>query len=453
MREIEFILYSVENYQSILFWMILCIVILLLISNKTVIAGLIDPFHFYYAFAFGTSYGVVISLYISDQINGFLFSMVALYGLCFIISFKFFSKHQFAFIGKAAIAFSKYNRKSKIDLMLMILLTSVISVAYISEIGLGLLAETNRFESAKGVGAIIRAFNVYSMFLLAYYAIYIVDNYNKQLLTKRKLIFNLLAIVLYAFLLSIMNGAKAALIECLYLSVVGITAFGYKIRITFMRIIIYGSIVTMFALFALSIQEKITTNPQNIYETDSMSPLVQKFVHRILANANCYYLGLPNELIDKIDKDSFFVRILSPVIGITNTSKLLGYNAGDFSVGRQLLLYWNPDYEISGGPVSHFDLFAYKYLGYFGGIFFAVFVGFFLGQLRCLFRQCHGDIYLSCISSLMWVKGLAILIEPTIGIAYVIDVIILLSAVIFLAFIVKRATYSVRQDVLNAHHV
>ncbi|KXI22132.1 hypothetical protein AS132_15525 [Photobacterium sanguinicancri] len=147
--------------------------------------------------------------------------------------------------------------------------------------------------------------------------------------------------------------------------------------------------------------------------------MIEALFLRVLANADKYFLSLPGDVIDTVVSKSAILSILSPVIGSTRMSSIVGFNMNDFTIGKQILHYWDPGFLISGGPTSHFDLFSYVHFGVLGGIVFTCFIGFYLGALINLSKKLGSNSSIFSVSfiALLWLRSLPIIIEPPLGIA------------------------------------
>jgi hypothetical protein len=172
--------------------------------------------------------------------------------------------------------------------------------------------------------------------------------------------------------------------------------------------------------------------------------VVDKLFLRLLSDGDMYYLSLPNGVIDDIQTDNVIVRFTSQVFGNSLTSKILGYDVSRFTVGKAIQVYHHESLDVSGGPVSHIDLFSYKYFGFiFGTVFIILLLKYYKvlsdkiqvlrDQLILEYNQISA-FNLSIFASL-WMRSLPILMEPPVGIAYVIDFFIL---ILFLKVIFKQ---------------
>jgi hypothetical protein len=185
-----------------------------------------------------------------------------------------------------------------------------------------------------------------------------------------------------------------------------------------------------FSLLALKVNlDKNNVADQNNGPLSNVSNMViVRLIYRVVAFGDTSYLVLPNDVIETLKTDSLVVRFVAPIVGNTNLSNYLGYDVGDYNVGRQAVLVQTAATEVFGGPTSHYDLFAYVYLGAFGGAVFVFLTGALLGLLnRSLLIIKRNEAYRSnpylvafCVT--LWSRGVLMLLEPGVGFAYLIDV-------------------------------
>lgn len=199
-----------------------------------------------------------------------------------------------------------------------------------------------------------------------------------------------------------------------------------------------------FALIALSFNLQnngVTQSPGTPISNNNI--LLERFIFRIIANGDTSYLTLPNEVIEKLSTDSIFARFISHIIGTGNLSNILGYQVADFSLGRQALLYYDPENSISGGPTSQFDLFGYLYFGQVGGLLFCIFIGMILGGINQLVRyqqklEDKNPPHRIAFIATLWTRSVQIILEPAIGVAYILDCILIFASIFGLVGFVKN---------------
>ena len=429
MNSSDFFSIFFNNLYLFLAWMVLCCAVLYLAIQKLAPAGYLDPLHFYFTFTFGTSYGIIVGLYHLELVSDFIFYTIFGYAVLFILSLRFFTLRSSRQLYKF-VSFLMIPKGQGVGEFYALVIVYLFLLAFLMiQIGLGINADTNRFEQNRGFGAFVRIVDDVRVFIIAYLTLVVCRRWASSRSLGLKYYLLIFIILIIAVVSSAVNGAKFAMLEALYSSFVAIAIFYRKAKF---RIIFAGgvfSVALVFALFVLSINLDKAGFDKEAQPTymPAGSVLVERLMLRVLGNADKYYLTLPNDVIDKLQTDAVWVRFLSPIIGSTLLSQKLGYTVNDFNVGRQALLYYSPDHTISGGPTSHFDLFAYKYFGVFFGWLWVVISAFIFACIITLSKMGKGNIYYSAIIATLWLRGLPMLLEPPVGFAYMLDVVIIFS--------------------------
>ena len=425
MPPLDFLIYAVENWIAILLWTAFFSVLLYFGAKKFAVAGIFDPIHFTYTFTMGTKYALVFALYFNGLISNSLFSMVVIFGIAFYWSFLYSSKIKQPIVNRLfSLLVPKNNEHFAFKIILIIYL--VIAVYIVSNIGFGFFAETNRFDNNKGFGAFVRITDVLGTFIIAYLGIVIYKRYKNVGGNDIRQYLSYLFLFLFIIFFTILNGAKAAFVFAMVTIILAIRAKGYKLNIGYVKGIVVlsvAAVVAMLGLYINLVNNKVESSGEG--KLVGAPIVVEQFVARIVANGNQSYMSLPNDVIDEIQTDSIFIRLATSLIGSSTVSKIVGYNSSDYSVGRQILLYYDSNTDVAGGPTSHFDLFSYVYLG-FGGVFFVVFLGYILGSVNKLLKtsETKSKFYVSLITTL-WIRSMAIILEPPTGLGYVFDVFII----------------------------
>ncbi len=428
MNEIQFLSLAVESWLQLLMLSIFSCGLLWISVRRKLITDVFDPFILSFVFAFGINYGVVIFLLLNDYLEWRLFLIVAFYGLLMTLSFRFFSSvdrapifyKYFSYIGKNYIGTPVFYSA--------LIVYAALSLLIFSSIGFGVLAETNRFDVARGYGGAIRILDTLSPFIISYSVLSIVEKERNR--TPK---FAILAIfILYA---AIVNGAKSSVIFSFVTIFMTLGIASFKVKISSWQTAAVIIIGLTFSLIALNINlERNNVSDQSIRAFDVSSDLLTtRLAFRIVAFGDTSYLTLPNGVIDNLQKDSIFTRFTAPVVGNDNLSKMLGYEVADYSVGRQALLHYAPGSEVGGGPTSHFDLFSYVYLGLVGGAFFVLLLGCLLGRIN---RAVHltRDVSVNqrnkfqiSLMATLWSRVVLVIIEPTVALAYILDIIVIFT--------------------------
>ena len=160
-------------------------------------------------------------------------------------------------------------------------------------------------------------------------------------------------------------------------------------------------------------------------------------------------MSLPNNVIEEIETDSIFIRVVSQIIGSSVMSKILGYDVTNYSVGRQILLYYDSKTEVAGGPTSHFDLFSYVYFGYFG-VLFVVFLAYILGTFQRLLKFANNkSIFYIALVSTLWIRAMAVILEPVMGLAYILDILIIFFLLHIFVYILNNISIKGNKNVFR----
>jgi oligosaccharide repeat unit polymerase len=427
MSDFDFFIDFFANLPLFLSLMIFMTVALYASVRLVAPAGYLDPFHFYWTFTFGSAYGVVLGLYFLHEIDIELLSMVAFFGLAFILSFRYFSrnpKKRFrSYFDRLLIP----QGEGKLEFVVVAVVYLLILVLIISFVGVGMFAETNRFEQNRGFGPLVRVADALRLFVVAYLSLLIVKRYRRTNRIRLNTVVLTLTLTILIVVGSIVNGAKFALLEAIYAIVVASAIYTEKPKFRlWLMVSVLGSALT-FALVVLSanLNNDAATRGADATYMEGNSLVVERFVLRVLANADKYYFSLPNHVIDELKTDNVVVAFLTPFVGIGKMSSLVGYDVSEYSIGRQTLMYFYPENDVAGGPTSHFDLFAYKYFGWFGGPLFVLFISFLLSSIMSLTKSGQGRIFYSSLVAALWLRSQAMILEPTVGLSYVFDIFLL----------------------------
>lgn len=393
-----------------------------LVLKRVLPNGVMDPLFIIFVIGFSTKYTIMCFLYWLGYIKEYYFYLFMLYLISVLSAYHVLRLSSFDIPNWYYRSY--VNRRVALrdfEYLALLVVYFFVSIIILKSIGLGVFADTNRFENSRGMGVFVRLIDGLTYFLIAYTALRFFLGRGA-----RKLVSFLMLAFLVVFS-ALLNGAKISFL----FNVLAIT-FVYRIHFKRNLFSLKGVLITVlfgliFIFFAL--QENLKRNGidplSNSENIDGVPLVVDKFVHRMVSNGNTVYMLLPNGNIDNIDTDSFLIRIITPMIGITQMSKLIGYNAGDYSVGRQALLTFNPDAEIAGGPTSHFDYFSYVYLGPILGFVFILIIGGALGilsrQILNYQRKSEKSLFLSSLLTAIWFRFCVVMVEPPIGIAYLMD--------------------------------
>jgi hypothetical protein len=439
MDSITFVNVVIENFSYFLFWLIFFYVLLFFAVKKIAIGGIFDPIHFFYTFTFGTKYAIVCFLYFLGYISNYLFFIILLFGVSFYLSLIFFSKMKPIFMKQIfSLVIPRVNTSFLFKIIIIVYIFIFIYV--VSKIGFRLFASTNRYDISSGYGVFVRINIVLGLFIIAYLSSICCKRW--YILKKNDLKQYICYIILFMFIIFyiLFDGAKASLFYVFMIIILSIKINRFNFKISFWKGMIILFVATFFAVSALYINlSKNGIDPLQKGKIIKNVPIVvENFVNRILSNGDQTYMSLPNNVIDKIKKDSVIIRFLTPIIGISHMSKIVGYRANDLTVGRQILLYYS-QVDVSTGPVSHFDLFAYVYFG-IGGVVFVIFIGWILGSLNKLLRESYSkSIFYKSLIIICWVRAGNIILEPPTGFAYLFDIIIIFFLLNVINFMISTS--------------
>ncbi|WP_426146450.1 hypothetical protein [Polaromonas sp. DSR2-3-2] len=439
MSDIDFFAIFFSNLPLFLMAMLLMTSLLYLSVRNTTLAGYFDPIHFYWTFTFGTAYGIIISLYVLGFIENYLFLMVSGYGILFIVSFRFFIQVLTNPFKKVIDLFLVPVDDGYVEFLFALVCYLLLILTIMWFVGLGMFAETNRFEQNRGFGAFVRLADALRLFVVAYISLLILNRYKKNGRPSFGAFLLIIFFILLIVLGAVVNGSKFALLESIYAIVLAVCIYREKPKFKVFAVVATFSVILGFALLVLSInldKSGFDKDAGPAYMAGN-SVLLERLLLRVLANADKYYFSLPGNVVDNLEVDSVIVRFISPLIGETQMSALLGYNVGDYGLGRQTIMYHYPSFDVAGGPTSHFDLFAYVFFGLGFGWIFVIFVSFVLSSLLLLTKTGKNNIFYSALVAAFWLRGLALLLEPPMGLAYVFDIFILFFIVKVFGLCVK----------------
>lgn len=427
MSDFDFFLEFFGHLEVFLPAMGLMMALLYLSVRSIAPAGYLDPLHFYWAFTFGSAYGVVISLFILGHIDLNLFSMVCAFGLLFFLSFRFFIKSKKSFLLKNFVRLLIPSDDGKLEFSVVLVTYILLLGTILIFVGSGMFAETNRFEQNRGFGPLVRVADGLRLFVVAYIALLLFKRYRKVgKITWRLSIYGFLFLVLIV-IGAVVNGSKFGLLEAIYAVVLALSVYFKKPKFNFLVAVsvMFSALSFAILVLAANLNNEASTGGAEPSYMAGNSLVLERLVLRILANADKYYFSLPNHVIDELKTDNIIVTFLTPFVGTGRMSSLVGHDVAEYGIGRQTLMYFYPDNDVAGGPTSHFDLFAYKYFGWLGGPFFIIFISFLFSSIMLLTRHGKDKIFYSSLAAALWLRAQAIILEPTIGFSYVFDIFIL----------------------------
>ncbi|WP_010224121.1 hypothetical protein [Pseudomonas donghuensis] len=443
MSDVDFFEFAFSHIALVLASIAAVSFVLYISIRKSVLVGYLDPLHFYWTFTLGTAYGIVVALFLSGYISAYL--IFILFSYAFILWFVYSSLHnRLSWFRSAVNVFLVPAGKGRFEFYLVLIVYFALALFLIFKTGLGVSAETNRFEQNRGMGAFVRVADGFRLFLIGYLFLMCVERWREG----RRGFATWCLFLLYLFVLvvsSMLNGAKFAVLEAIYASLFALAMLGIRVRLGFIKVALISTVVGFFALFVLA--KNLDNSGVDASSGGGYMPevpmLVERLVLRVLANGDKYYFALPNDVIEELETDGVFIQLLAPLVSVTKMSELVGHPVDNYTIGKQSLLYWYPNYDIAGGPTSHFDLFAYKYFGLIPGFIFSAFIGFLLASVSSLSRF-EGGMFYSAIAAALWVRSIPMLLEPAVGLAYMLDIFILFSIIKFFGLALRLASHSGR---------
>lgn len=436
MSDTDFFELAFGNLGLLLSCMVLVMALFYFCIRGKAIAGYLDPIHFYWTFTMGSAYGIVLFMYVSGKVEIYLLLILLSYCSTFMLVYSICHGRTLWF-PKMVRLFLVPEGKGRSEFIVVFSLYSLLALFLIVNVGFGSSAETNRFEQNRGFGAFVRVADGFRLFIIAYLALWIVRRFRSKNVNFVTVLMTA-GLFLDILLSSFLNGAKFAILESIYAVVLVLFFAQFKVRLSVAKLLVLGTAVLLFAGYILTRNLEnsgVDATERGVYMPDS-SVLVERLVLRVFANADKYYFSLPNNVIERLETDSFFLQMLSPLVGVTTLSKAVGHQVNDYTVGRQTLLYWYPSFDVAGGPTSHYDLFAYKYLGYFGGLLFVIMLSFFLCSISTMSRVPGSDFYYA-LAATLWLRALPMLLEPAVGLSYVLDIFILFFVVKIFGLILR----------------
>lgn len=437
---LEFLQFVNENWPWVIFFCVVIPLILYVDTIKYFPSGRFDAFHFFYAFNIGISYGVVVALFVKGYIESYYFFIILYFGIIFHLSLKYiFKKKLKNRIIYKVVDFFKLSGRYKNPFNFILVIFILLVIIQIFTIGISAFTEVNRFEDAKGLGFLIRIIEPLKLIVISSFFIKLIEKRKKGQSIK----WSLTLFITFCVFLALLSGAKFALIEILLLIGILLPLNGKGVKLGFLKLGLIFIASLGFVLFILFLNNRENDNEESML-LPGTPIVVDKLFLRLLSDGDMYYLSLPNGVIDDIQTDNVIVRFTSQVFGNSLTSKILGYDVSRFTVGKAIQVYHHESLDVSGGPVSHIDLFSYKYFGFiFGTVFIILLLKYYKvlsdkiqvlrDQLILEYNQISA-FNLSIFASL-WMRSLPILMEPPVGIAYVIDFFIL---ILFLKVIFKQ---------------
>ena len=425
MRDYVFFEFLFSNYIEYITYALLICFFLFLLSNRKV-KNIMDPFHFFYAFTYGTGYAIILILFVHGYVDVYYFSYLLLSGSVFFIMFYCSSsttvKYKKSLFNRLSI--SVVEQEAFLVKFLSIVYI-VLFLFYLSQISVTMFF-TSRFEANRGLGIIVRLMDALRVILAGWYFYYYLRFHKKRYF---------ISALFISIIGALISGAKFAFLEQIYvLCVVGFITTRKTFRFNLKSLFLIVIVAILFLLFSLYFISKLSvmigyTSSQYI---PGAPVAIELLLLRILANGDAYYLSLTEHVIDKIIIDHPWLQLLSNTFGNSVMAKVFDIDFSNLDVGRQIWLYWYPNDPVMRGPTNHFDLAGYAYFGYIGGVVFSAVIGYVVGIINSWKLKCdNSSALIVAFISALYCRSLPIIYNPSVGIAYMIDI----YAILFLSLV------------------
>lgn len=413
-----------EDFFSLAYgnFSIFCVVSIVIMSffllslRKFGPGGMLDPFHFIFSFVFSTSYAVVSILFLNNCIDGFYVLLLILYGGGFLFPIYYCLNKRKDKISLYFYDFFKSACCNKYVPKIFIIFYVLLLVPIITIKGFSLFTSTNRFQDNSGIGGLARFYDVIWLFVAGSFILYFKKILEYGGMLKKLIVF--IPFSLFFILNMLIVGSKSELIQYVIFYFLVISAYGYRIKFSVVKLTILGGLSLSFALLVLFFNFKMSNTELN---SDVITEAFLRLTDRIMSNGDMYYLGLPNYVIEKIENNNVLIDFFAPVMSSHFISQLAGYDVYNYDIGKQILLYHYPNFDIAGGPVEHFDLFGYKHFGLIGGMFFSMLLGCVVVIIRNFVLLSKNNKLMTIVTCSFYFKLLAIILKPSVLLGYIMD--------------------------------
>lgn len=442
MQALEFLDIAYNNAFLFIIINVFVFVVLHVMVSSSLYLFYVNPIYLILCVGFSTKYTIVIFLFVLGFLSLSTLVSVGFMLLAFILGMRVSSLKPVYFISKFLAFPVRLVPNSSVVPLVVSFLLLVTSILVINSSGFGLFAELNRFESARGSGVYTRVLDLMVPVALVFVSAQIARGhlYEKASLKINAWISCLLFLVFSHYLV---NGAK---ITVLYDIMICIFTYSFLVKKSISAVVLISSAIVGFAFILVAMIINYSNNGVDPFASSqyfSGLPIITDFfINRLISNGNTAYLLLANDVYEHVDKDNIFIRFLTPLIGITHLSSILGYDVSSLSVGKQAILYYTPDYDVAGGPTSHFDIFLMVYAPFFGYIIsfaFGLFLGGFNNYIKKISSLSFEYKASRVIAIALLFRVSVMIVEPPIGFAYYVDAILLLFFVSTAAVTLKVA--------------
>lgn len=392
----------------------------------------LDSINFFWVFTFGTSYAVVIFLFLRGYISNYHFYVILFYYM--VISFAIWLGSRIYIFKQSGRRFFTNISSPNHGISFLIFVYSVLLIFYIYKVDFSVFF-ISRFEAnSGGLGIISRYMDVIRLFIIAYFSIVAFSKKSWCWYT---------VLVLFAIISSFMNGSKFAIIESIYTAFISIVLYySISFKIFTMKRVFFLLIISLIVLIYVAyFLDRMASGMGMVSKYTDYPIWLEALLLRVIANADMYYLSLPDGIIDFIgyQVSNWSNLFLRPLIGSVLTEGLTGIQ-DSISVGRAIWLYHYPD-SLSGGSVEHFDLDAYVHFGLWHGVLYVLAIGIYIGfinkiKMRIFRDRGKKNILFIMFFSYIYNKSYILLLSPTSGFSLIIDGVVIISLVLlFLVFL------------------
>lgn len=424
-----------ENY-----FLFICLVIfissILWCQTRRFNLGFIDSINFFWVFTFGTSYAVVVFLYLNDYISNYYFYIILFYYV--IISFAIWigTKIPVPTINRMRFSDCFIYIEPRQVIFILLLIYFMLFGFYISKIDFSIFF-LSRFEAnSGGLGIVSRYMDVIRLFIISYISVFAFAKKSWSLYG---------FLVFFSIVSSFVNGAKFAVIESIYVMfIASVLYYSMSFRLfTIRRLFPLLVIILIILIYVIYFLDRMAQGLGMISQYTNYPIWLEALLLRIIANGDMYYLSLPEGIIDSTfimtQVSDWWTIFFRPLIG-KNLTEILTGSQDSISVGRAIWLYHYPD-SLSGGSVEHFDLDAYIHFGLWYGMFYVFVIGIYIGfinkiKMRTFKNKNKKNILFIMFFSYIYNKSYVFLLSPTAGFSVFFDgVVIMVLFILILGMI------------------
>lgn len=379
---------------------------------------IIDPINFYFVFNLGTSYAVVILMHSLDIIdNKWIYILGFFAVLLFLSIYLGYYLPKFKPIMNLSFQELSVSQEKKAYKLLWFIYL-ILVVYYITKVDWAIFFYS-RFEANKGgLGSISRLMDVFRLFIISYWSIYIFKAQQKRT--------QIVLLGLFSLISSVLIGSKYAILESFYTIFLSFYLhYSWKPRVSILNFFKVIALAFFLLSYALQFTKQLAIQLGYTSTYTEYAVHIELLIMRVLANGDTYYLGLPYNIVDHVSDNlsSFTELIFRPYLGSQLTHLLFGSSTSDevLNIGRAIWEFWYPN-SLKGGGVDHFDLFSYSHLGVVPGGIFILVMGFFIGRMNKYKMNFKSNMMLRTVFlTYSYNKLYVLLLSPSAGISLLMD--------------------------------